>query len=177
MRHQRTAVRRALSRPSSHRKLMLDNIATSVLDKERVVTTIAKAKEAQKVVERLITYGKRGGLHQVRIAARQIKNKDVLKKLFDDIAPGYAKREGGYTRIIKYDQRKGDNAQLVIFELVGRGTQDLVRKRRKKKGTVAPITSAPEAIAEKAAPATEQPVENSEVAKSPIPEKSKKTAE
>lgn len=111
---------------------MLSNLAVSILDKERVTTTLAKAKEVRSVVERLITYGKKGDLNSIRIAARRINDKTVLKKLFDDIAPGYKEREGGYTRIIKIDNRKGDNAQMSIIELVGRGTSDAVRKRKKK---------------------------------------------
>jgi len=111
---------------------MLSNLAVSILDKERVTTTLAKAKEVRSVVERLITYGKKGDLNSIRIAARRINDKTVLKKLFDDIAQGYKEREGGYTRIIKINNRKGDNAQMSIIELVGRGTSDAVRKRKKK---------------------------------------------
>jgi len=123
---------RKLNRTASHRRAMLSNLAVSILDKERVTTTLAKAKEVRSVVERLITYGKKGDLNSIRIAARRINDKTVLKKLFDDIAPGYKEREGGYTRIIKIDNRKGDNAQMSIIELVGRGTSDAVRKRKKK---------------------------------------------
>lgn len=123
---------RKLNRTASHRRAMLSNLAVSILDKERVTTTLAKAKEVRSVVERLITYGKKGDLNSIRIAARRINDKTVLKKLFDDIAPGYKEREGGYTRIIKINNRKGDNAQMSIIELVGRGTSDAVRKRKKK---------------------------------------------
>jgi large subunit ribosomal protein L17 len=120
---------------------MLANLATSVLDKERVTTTLAKAKEVRGVVERLITYGKKGSLHGIRLAARSVKDKDVLKKLFDDIAPMYKEREGGYTRIVKLGERRGDNAELSIIELVGR-EGDEPRRRKKKK-------AAPKASAEK----------------------------
>jgi large subunit ribosomal protein L17 len=123
---------RKLNRTASHRRAMLSNLAVSILDKERVTTTLAKAKEVRSVVERLITYGKKGDLNSIRIAARRINDKTVLKKLFDDIAQGYKEREGGYTRIIKINNRKGDNAQMSIIELVGRGTSDAVRKRKKK---------------------------------------------
>ena len=126
---------RKLNRTASHRRAMLSNLAVSILDKERVTTTLAKAKEVRSVVERLITYGKKGDLNSIRIAARRINDKTVLKKLFDDIAPGYKEREGGYTRIIKINNRKGDNAQMSIIELVGRGTSDAVRKRKKKEKT------------------------------------------
>ncbi len=123
---------RKLGRTASHRKAMLANLATSVLDKERVTTTLAKAKEVRGVVERLITYGKKGNLHGIRLAARSVKDKDVLKKLFDDIAPTYKEREGGYTRIVKLGERRGDNAELSIIELVGRGG-DEPRRRKKKR--------------------------------------------
>jgi len=112
---------------------MLSNLAVSILDKERVTTTLAKAKEVRSVVERLITYGKQGSLHAVRMAARRINDKTVLKKLFDDIAPSFKEREGGYTRIIKIEDRKGDNAPMSIIELVGRGgAAAAVRKSKKK---------------------------------------------
>ncbi|NLD99435.1 MAG: 50S ribosomal protein L17 [Fibrobacter sp.] len=123
---------RKLNRTASHRRAMFSNMAVSILDKERVVTTLAKAKEVRSVVERLITYGKKGDLHSIRLAARRINDKTVLKKLFDDIAPSYKDREGGYTRIIKIDDRKGDNAPMSIIELVGRGNADAVRKSKKK---------------------------------------------
>ena len=111
---------------------MLSNLAESLLDKERVTTTVAKAKEVRGVVERLITYGKKGSLHAIRLAAKRIKNKTILKKLFEDIAPGYKEREGGYTRVVKLKNRKGDNAELAIIELAGRHG-DVKRKRKKKK--------------------------------------------
>lgn len=123
---------RKLGRTASHRKAMLANLATSVLDKERVTTTLAKAKEVRGVVERLITYGKKGNLHGIRLAARSVKDKDVLKKLFDDIAPMYKEREGGYTRIVKLGERRGDNAELSIIELVGRDGDDQRRRKKKK---------------------------------------------
>ncbi|MFP4012946.1 MAG: 50S ribosomal protein L17 [Chitinispirillaceae bacterium] len=124
---------RKLNRTASHRKAMLSNLAVSILENERVTTTLAKAKEVRSVVERLITYGKKGNdLHAIRLAARRINNKTVLKKLFEDIAPSYQDREGGYTRIIKVGDRKGDNAAMSIIELVGRGAPDAVRKKKKK---------------------------------------------
>jgi len=134
---------------------MLSNLAISILDKERVTTTLAKAKEVRSVVERLITYGKQGGLHAIRMASRRINDKAVLKKLFEDIGPSFKDREGGYTRIIKIDDRKGDNAPMSIIELVGRGGAEAVRKRKKKpKAKAAPQAGATEQVqsAETAAP-------------------------
>ena len=131
---------RKLNRTASHRRAMLSNLAMSILDKGRVVTTLPKAKEVRSVVERLITYGKKGGLHATRIAAQRINDKSILKKLFDEIAPGYKEREGGYTRIIKMMERKGDNAPMAIIELVGIGGE-AAAKRRKKKRTPKPESS------------------------------------
>jgi large subunit ribosomal protein L17 len=128
---------------------MLSNLAVSVLDKERVVTTLVKAKEVRSVVERLVTYGKKGDLHHIRLAARRINSKTVLKKLFDDIAPGYKDREGGYTRIVKLEERKGDNTLMSIIELVGRGKPDAIRKNKKK-------SSAKTSVGETAASVTPQ---------------------
>jgi large subunit ribosomal protein L17 len=125
--------KRNLGISPSHRSSLLANLATSVLDKERLVTTLAKAKEVRSLVERLITYGKRGGLHQIRLAGKFISDKDILHKLFSDIAPAYKDREGGYTRIIKIGERKGDNAMTAMIELVGRSTADLARMRKKQK--------------------------------------------
>lgn len=129
---------RKLNRSASHRRAMLSNMAVSILDKERITTTLIKAKEVRCVVERLISYGKKGDIHGIRLAARRVNDKTVLKKLFDDIAPSYKGREGGYTRIIKLDQRKGDNTQMSIIELVGRGRPDAIRKSKKVVKTKAP---------------------------------------
>lgn len=111
---------RKLGRKAPHRRMMLANMATSVLQHERITTTVQKAKEARCLVERLITYGKKGTLAAVRQAAKSVKDKAVLKKLFSDIAPFYKERVGGYVRIIKAGQRKGDDATMCILELVAR---------------------------------------------------------
>jgi len=131
MRHLKSG--RKLNRTASHRKAMLNNLATSILDKERVTTTVVKAKEVRGIVERQITYGKKGTLAAIRLAGKTVKSKDVLKKLFDEIAPGYKEREGGYTRIVKTTERDGDNAPMCIIELVGRNGDDVKRTRKKKK--------------------------------------------
>ncbi len=117
MRHR--VAHRKLGRTSSHRRAMLRNMVTAFLDKERIVTTLPKAKELRSVAEKMITLGKKEGLHARRQALSYIKTKDVVRKLFADIAPRYADRPGGYTRIMKLGIRKGDNAELAILELVG----------------------------------------------------------
>jgi len=109
---------RSLHRTSSHRKALLCNLAIAVLTNGRVQTTEAKAKEVRGLVDRIITWGKRGDLHARRLAARQVRSRAVVKKVFDELAPQYRNRPGGYTRIIKMGFRHGDNAPVVIMELV-----------------------------------------------------------
>jgi len=109
---------RALSRTASHRKATLRNMATSLIRHERIETTTAKAKELRPFVERLITLGKRGDLHARRLAGRSIADRQVLGKLFDDIGPRFNERPGGYTRILKLGNRRGDAAEMALIELV-----------------------------------------------------------
>lgn len=116
MRHRKKV--KKLGRTSAHRKAMLRNMATSLLKHERIKTTKAKGKEVVKVVEHLITVAKEGSLHARRQVAGMIKDRSVLKKLFDEIAPRYKERSGGYTRILKLFPRKGDAAQMVLVTFV-----------------------------------------------------------
>ena len=116
MRHRNKG--RKLSRTHTHRKALLRNMATSLFRHERIETTTAKAKELRPVAERLITLARRGDVHARRIAGRKIQDRDVLGKLFDDIAPRYAERPGGYTRILRLGTRKGDGAEMSLIELV-----------------------------------------------------------
>ncbi|GAW90880.1 50S ribosomal protein L17 [Calderihabitans maritimus] len=109
---------RKLRRNSSHRKAMLRNIVTSLLREERIRTTEPKAKELRRMAEKMITLGKRGDLHARRQALAYLLDEDVVKKLFDEIAPRYADRQGGYTRMVRLGYRRGDAAPLVMVELV-----------------------------------------------------------
>lgn len=118
MRHRKQG--RGLSRSPSHRKAMLNNLAASVLDSERVQTTTAKAKEVRRLVERLITFGKRNDLHARRQVLRVIHNESVVAKLFGPLADRYADRPGGYTRIVRVGHRQGDAADMSILELIDR---------------------------------------------------------
>jgi large subunit ribosomal protein L17 len=97
---------------------MLSNMATSLFRHEQIRTTTARAKELRPHAERLITLARRGDLHSRRLAARTLHDKEVLKKLFDTLGPRYADRAGGYTRILKLGQRKGDGAQIALVKLV-----------------------------------------------------------
>ncbi|MBE0415775.1 MAG: 50S ribosomal protein L17 [Dehalococcoidia bacterium] len=116
MRH-RIAGRR-LSRPTGHRVLMYRNLVTDLLRYERIVTTEAKAKEVRGMAEKMITLGKDGGLHARRRALAFVTDKKVVSKLFDELAPRYAQRPGGYTRITKLEPRLGDGAPIAQLELV-----------------------------------------------------------
>jgi len=116
MRHRKAG--RKLGRTASHRDAMLRNMVTSLLDQERIVTTVPKAKEARRVAEQMITLGKRGDLHARRQALSYIRSKDVVAKLFDQLSSQYAERQGGYTRIIRTGNRSGDAAPMAILELV-----------------------------------------------------------
>ncbi len=112
--------RRKLHRTTSHRLAMLNNMVTSLLEHERIQTTVPKAKEARRLAERIITLGKRGGLANVRLAARTVKNREVLEKVFGPLKERYANRPGGYTRLVHLGFRRGDAADIAILELVDR---------------------------------------------------------
>ena len=116
MRHKRQG--RKLGRTSAHRKAMLANMAVSLFQHEKIKTTEAKSKELRRTAEKLITLAKRGDLHARRRAARTVRDKIILRKLFDDIGPRYSDRNGGYTRIMKLGTRFGDGAPMAIIELV-----------------------------------------------------------
>ena len=109
---------RKLGRDSSARKALLRGIVTSLFQHERIETTEAKAKELRKVADKMLTLAKRSDLHARRQVMAYMMDEDVVKKLFDEVAPKYKDRQGGYTRIIKAGVRQGDAAPMVIIELV-----------------------------------------------------------
>jgi large subunit ribosomal protein L17 len=169
MRHNRDW--RKLNRTASHRRAMLRNMVTSLFAEERIRTTSAKAKEARRVAERIITFARRGDLSARRHVAKTVNDPVVLKKLFDEIAPRYVERPGGYTRILKVGIRRGDAAQEAILELVGseegRKKKGKARKKRQKvevpappgeqKGKAKKKAEAGEAAGEAVAEAGEEP--------------------
>ena len=116
MRHR--AKGRQLSRTSSHKRALLNNMAASLFEHGRVVTTEAKAKELRPFAEKLITLARRGDLHARRLVERRIKDRDTLGKLFTEIGPRFAARPGGYTRILKMGHRPGDGADIARIELL-----------------------------------------------------------
>jgi large subunit ribosomal protein L17 len=118
MRH---AVRgRKLGRTTSHREALFRNQLQSLMDKERIVTTLPKAKELRPLAERVITRGKQGTVHARRWALRWLLRRDLVKKLFDEIAPRFSARPGGYLRIVKLGPRLGDGAEMAVIEMVDR---------------------------------------------------------
>jgi large subunit ribosomal protein L17 len=117
MRHQKQ--RNKLSRDSAHRKALLRNLTREVIEHERIKTSQAKAKAVKPQVEKLITLGRRGGLHARRQALSELgQDKFLVHKLFEEIAPRYAERPGGYTRIVKLGPRRSDSTEMVFLELV-----------------------------------------------------------
>src|SRR5687768_3477744 len=111
---------RKLQRTTPHRLAMLKNMVTSLLEHERIKTTLPKAKEARPLAERMITLGKRGGLANQRLAARTLRTKAVVTKVFTELKDRYATRPGGYTRIVRLGWRNGDAAEVAFIELVDR---------------------------------------------------------
>ena len=109
---------RKLGRPTDHRQAMLRGLVTYLLENGRIETTVTRAKEVRAMAERMITLGKENTLHSRRQALAYVTKEDVVKKLFDEIAPKYEATNGGYTRIIKTGPRRGDTAEMCIIELV-----------------------------------------------------------
>lgn len=146
---------RKLGRTSAHRKALFRNQVTALMDKERITTTLMKAKEVRPIAERMITLAKRESLHARRQVLKTIPDKKVVSKLFDSISARYAGRPGGYTRIYKLGPRQGDGAEMAILELVDAEVVSGKRKadEKKKKKVVSPAEArakAEKASAEKA---------------------------
>jgi large subunit ribosomal protein L17 len=116
MRHQKKTVKLGLT--AAHRKALLANQVCSLIEHQRIKTTLAKAKAVRPLAEKMVTLGKQGSLHARRTALAVLRQKNAVKKLFDDIAPRSASRNGGYTRIIKLGQRKSDSAKVALIEWV-----------------------------------------------------------
>ena len=111
---------RRFSRDSAHRQAMFSNMAASLIQHEQIITTLPKAKDLRRIVEKYITLAKRGDLNSRRIAASRLRDEDMVKKLFDVLAKRYATRAGGYTRVLKAGFRYGDNSPRAVIELVDR---------------------------------------------------------
>lgn len=138
----------------AHQKLMLGNLATALFEHGRITTTEAKARQLRPVAERLITKAKKGDLHNRRLVLRTIKDKGVVHVLFTEIAPQFAERPGGYTRITKIGPRKGDNAPMAVIELV----TEPYEPKRGSSTAGSSAQAAPAAAAPVAEPVAEEPV-------------------
>src|ERR1700757_2750837 len=157
---------RPLGGSSSHQKAMLANLATSLFEHGRIRTTETKARALRPYAEKLITHAKKGTLHNRREVRKKIRDKDVVHTLFAQIGPFFADREGGYTRIIKVEPRKGDNAPMAVIELVQQKTvtSEANRARRSRSGgdsgsSAGASKSAPRKAAPAKAAAGEAPAE------------------
>ena len=161
---------------SSHQKAILANLATSLFEHGRIKTTEPKARALRPYAEKLITHAKKGTLHNRREVMKKIRDKDIVHVLFAEIGPFFADRDGGYTRIIKVEARKGDNAPMAVIELVREKTAtseaNRVRRAAAAKATAAPADQPPAAPADQppAAPADQPPVEQAETTETPLAE-------
>jgi len=122
-----------LRRNPAQRRALLRNLVTSFLEKERMRTSLAKAKAAKPLAEKMITLAKKNTIHARRLALRFIYKKSTVKKLFDEIAPRFSERPGGYTRIVKIGPRAGDGAEMAMLELVGSEFKKKEKKDKSKK--------------------------------------------
>lgn len=119
-----------LGRPTAHRRALLRNLVSSFLEKERLKTTLAKAKAARPLAEKMITLAKKNTLHTRRLALSFLLKESAVKKLFEELGPRFGERPGGYTRIVKIGPRGGDGAQMAMLELIG---SEYKKKEKKKK--------------------------------------------
>ena len=174
MRHQKKTIR--LGRKAEHRKALLANQVCSLIEHERIKTTLAKAKAVRPLAEKMVTLGKNGSLHARRTALAVLRQKNAVKKLFDNIAPRSTNRNGGYTRIVKLGQRKSDSAPVAFLEWVDaaplkeeKATEDKAKKAKKEPTAETP---APAPVAA----AKEEPVKEPAAApaEEPAPKKKRK---
>ncbi|KMP10501.1 50S ribosomal protein L17 [Candidatus Nitromaritima sp. SCGC AAA799-A02] len=174
MRHLKAG--RKLGRTSAHRKALFKNMVTALIERERIRTTLAKAKELRSKVEKTITLGKKGTLHARRHALRLVADKGSLKKVFGPLAERYASRPGGYTRIIKLGHRHGDDAPMAFIELVDREGEEAPKAPAKgKKQAKAPAKkTTPQKSGDGKKKATEAAKKKGEGEKKKAPEKKAK---
>jgi large subunit ribosomal protein L17 len=177
MRHQKKTIK--LGRTAEHRKALLANQVCSLIEHQRIKTTLAKAKAVRPLAERMVTLGKNGSIHARRTALAALRQKNAVKKLFDDIAPRSAERNGGYTRIVKLGQRKSDSAKMAFIEWVDMA--EVVeekpaeeKKTKKKAAEPKPTRTEPERVEaeqEETAAKEEQPVVEPPPVEEPKPKK------
>ena len=125
---------RRLGMNASHRKAMMRNMVTSLIEHERIETTDTRAKEIRRLADRMVTLGKRGDLHSLRLSLKTVRTKTAAKKLFDELGPRFKEKQGGYTRIVKIGRRHGDNADMAILEWsLPQASADTSKKKPAKK--------------------------------------------
>ena len=147
-----------IGRSSAHRRAMLANMVSSLFTNGQIQTTLVKAKEARRFAEKLITIGKKGDLHRRRLAVSKLRDKSAVKVLFDEIAPAYEGRNGGYTRILKLGVRRGDAAEMCILQLVKEDSATKPAKKSEVKveeAKVEAVKAEESAVAEAEAPKAE----------------------
>jgi large subunit ribosomal protein L17 len=140
MRHRRSG--RKLGRDASHRKALYANLASALIEHGRIKTTAAKAKEVRPIAEQMITLGRRGGVHARRQALAYLRSQDVVHKLFSDVGPRFADRQGGYSRIVRIGPRPGDAAEMVYLELVDFLPEAPPPRRRRAEPEEEPVEAA-----------------------------------
>ena len=162
MRHQKKTIK--LGRTADHRRALLANQVCALIQHQRIKTTLAKAKAVRPLAERMVTLGKNGSIHARRRALAVLRQKDIVKKLFDDIAQRSAERNGGYTRIVKLGARKSDSARMAFIEWVD--AEHVVEEKPKKEKKSK--RKEPEAKAQQTTPAAEEPSREEPKAEAPI---------
>jgi len=161
MRHQKKTIK--LGRTAEHRKALLANQVCSLIEHQRIKTTLAKARAVRPLAERMVTLGKNGSIHARRTALATLRQKNAVKKLFDDIAPKSAERNGGYTRIVKLGYRKSDSARMAFIEWVDMAEvveEKATEKKKRKKKPAEP--EADQIEPERVEPKEQEPAEKEE---------------
>jgi len=170
MRHQKKTIK--LGRTADHRRALLANQVCALIQHQRITTTLAKAKAVRPLAERMVTLGKNGSIHARRRALAVLRQKDVVKKLFDDIAQRSAERNGGYTRIVKLGARKSDSARMAFIEWVD--TEHVAEEKPTKEKKAK--RKEPEAKPQQITPEAEQPTREEPKAEAPAPIQEESTA-
>ena len=174
MRHQKKTIK--LGRTAEHRKALLANQVCSLIEHQRIKTTLAKAKAVRPLAEKMVTLGKRGSIHARRTALATLRQKDAVKKLFDDIAPRSTERNGGYTRIVKLGQRKSDSAPMAFIEWVDAAQiieEKAADEKKSKRKAVEPAAKQKESALQPEEPALEEKKPTPAPAEEPKPKKRK----
>ena len=174
MRHQKKTIK--LGRTAEHRKALLANQICSLIEYQRIKTTLAKAKAVRPLAEKMVTLGKRGSIHARRTALATLRQENAVKKLFDDIAPRSTDRNGGYTRIVKLGQRKSDSAAMAFIEWVDAGQvieEKAAEEKKAKRKEAEPIAKQKEPARKPEEPATKEEEPTAPPAEEPKPKKRK----